>query len=240
VKHRGPKRARLGPRLYANRLPGHRLQRADLNPWPVPEVGNPRLRADPAADGKRPPVARQGIVAVRSHGFDAEASPLATRLTALPPQGGATGVSPTVTMRIEFNGAMAAGMEQYVDLHQRDVSGAVHPMTCSWSADRSVLTCTPTTPLQSGTHYTLHLGAGMMSSAGSSLDIGPGLEMGGAWMQSSAVGGMHAGQPTSTMGSGCVVRTGPTECSSPFRRVDPRNVRASAVTRAPVHRVHQK
>jgi len=129
-------------------------------------------------------------------------SPRATRLTTLSPQGGATGVSPTVTMRIEFDGAMAAGIEQYVDLHQGDVSGAVHPMTCSWSADRSVLTCTPTTPLQSGTHYTLHLGAGMMSSAGSSVDMAPGLAMGGAWMQGSTMGGMHAGQPTSMMGSG--------------------------------------
>jgi len=126
----------------------------------------------------------------------------ATRLTALSPQGGATGVSPTVTMRMEFNAAMAAGMERYVDLHQGDVGGAVYPMTCSWSSDQSVLTCTPTTPLQSGTHYTLHLGAGMTSSAGSSVDMGPGLEMGGTWMQGSTVGGMHGGQPTSMMGSG--------------------------------------
>ena len=119
-------------------------------------------------------------------------------LVAVSPAGGATAVSPGTMLTMRFSGPMMAGMEQYVDLHDGSMAGPVHPMTCSWSADRTTLTCQPATPLQDGATYTLHIGAGMMSAAGGHVDDSPGLEMGGAWMMD----GMHAGQPMTMMSGG--------------------------------------
>jgi len=84
--------------------------------------------------------------------------------------GGATSVSPGVTMTMKFSGPMAAGMEQYVDLHDGTAAGPLHSMRCTWSADRTTLTCVPGTPLQDNATYTLHLGAGMIAAGGGTAD----------------------------------------------------------------------
>jgi hypothetical protein len=91
-------------------------------------------------------------------------------------------------------------MEQFVDLHDGTTAGPVHPMNCAWSADRTKLTCTPTTPLQAQTTYTLHMGAGIMAAAGGTVDMSPGTGMGGQWLMGSMMGGQHAGEPMSMMG----------------------------------------
>ena len=67
---------------------------------------------------------------------------------------------------LRFGGAMAVGMEEFVDLHQGDLSGPVVPMSCRWSADATVLTCTPASPLAAHTTYAIHMGGGLMSRAG--------------------------------------------------------------------------
>jgi hypothetical protein len=66
-------------------------------------------------------------------------------------------------------------------------------MSCTWSADRTTLTCVPGTPLQDNATYTLHLGAGMIAAGG-------GTAMGGQWLTGGMMGGLHAGQPMSMMG----------------------------------------
>jgi Big-like domain-containing protein len=123
-----------------------------------------------------------------------------TALVAVSPDGGATGVGPGTSMTMQFSGPMAAGMEQYVDLHDGTVAGPLHAMSCTWSADRTTLTCVPGTPLQANTMYTLHLGAGMVAAAGGTVNIDPGTAMGGQWLRGGMMGGLHAGQPMSMMG----------------------------------------
>ena len=130
-------------------------------------------------------------------------SPSATALVAMSPDGGATGVSPSVTMTMQFSGPMTAGMEQYVDLHIGDLSGAVVPMSCGWSGDRTLLTCTPAVPLAAHTTYAIHLGGGMMSAGGVAVDYttyGPG--MGGQWIMGGMMTGTHGGMGWGMMGSG--------------------------------------
>ena len=124
----------------------------------------------------------------------------ATALVAVSPDGGATGVTLGATMTMQFSGPMAAGMEQYVDLHDGTTAGPVHPMSCTWSPDQTTLTCVPGTPLQDHTTYTLHLGAGMAAASGGTVNMGPGTGMGGQWLTGGMMGGLHAGQPMSMMG----------------------------------------
>jgi hypothetical protein len=136
----------------------------------------------------------------------------ATRLVTISPQGQATGVDPGRTLMLEFDGAMMPGMEQYVDLHRGDVTSSTHPIACAWSVDRTLLTCTPATPLDPGTTYTLHLGGGVRSSNGTPIQMDPTQHM-GSWIHGGASGGMmggggmthgddQAGQAWGMMGSG--------------------------------------
>ncbi len=128
---------------------------------------------------------------------------LATSLVQVVPQGGAT-VASSSSLMLGFSGTMASGMEQYVDLHQGPVTGPVMPMTCSWSGDRTVLTCVPNTPLQGQTAYTMHVGAGMMDAGGQAAVMEqPGMGMGGQVVTGGMMmGGMHAGQNVDAMGPG--------------------------------------
>ena len=116
---------------------------------------------------------------------------------------GATGVDPAGLIMVRFTGAMGAGMEQYMDLHQGDVSGPVVPMSCAWSADRSTLTCTPGEPLQSHVRYTIHMGSGMRDASGHMADTEQhGMQMGGQPVTGAMMGPMHGGDPAGMMGSG--------------------------------------
>ena len=126
-----------------------------------------------------------------------------TNLEAVTPSAGATGVDASGPITVRFSGPMGNGMEQYVDLHQGDISGPVVQMRCTWSDDRTTLTCTPAAPLQAGTRYTIHIGSGMMDASGHPVETEEhGLQMGGQSVAGSMMGGMHGGQPTSMMGSG--------------------------------------
>jgi hypothetical protein len=126
-----------------------------------------------------------------------------TSLVQVVPQGGSTGVASDSPLMLEFGSAMGTGMEQFVDLHQGPVTGPVVPMTCAWSGDRTVLTCAPNTPLQGQTDYTMHVGAGMTDANGRAVMMEqPGMGMGGHVLTGGMMGGMHAGQDISAMGSG--------------------------------------
>lgn len=59
----------------------------------------------------------------------------ATDVLSVSPQGGATNVDPNGPFSFRFNGAMMPGMEQYVDLHQGEVTRPTHPISCTWSPD---------------------------------------------------------------------------------------------------------
>jgi hypothetical protein len=119
------------------------------------------------------------------------------------PAGGAAGVAVGSPMTFRVSGAMGAGMEQYVDLHMGDLSSGEVAMSCAWSADRTLLTCTPPSPLVARTTYALHLGGGMMTAGGAAVDYttyGPG--MGGQWIMGGMMTGSHGGMAWGMMGSG--------------------------------------
>jgi hypothetical protein len=118
------------------------------------------------------------------------------------PAAGAIGVAVGTPMMFRFSGAMAAGMEQYVDLHMGDLSGAEVGMGCAWSADRTQLTCTPGSPLAPHTTYAMHLGGGMTSAGGMALDYTAGLGMGGQWIMGGMMTGTHGGMGWGMMGNG--------------------------------------
>ena len=88
-----------------------------------------------------------------------------TVLESVSPAAQATGVDPSTPVVMRFNGPMASGMEQYVDIHQGGIDGPVVPMTCTFSADRTTLTCTHDEPLRARTPYTIHVGSAMMDGA---------------------------------------------------------------------------
>ena len=118
------------------------------------------------------------------------------------PAAGAMGVAVGTPLLFRFSGAMAAGMEQYVDLHMTDLSGAEVGMSCAWSADRTQLTCTPGSPLAPHTTYAMHLGGGMMSAGGAAVDYTAGLGMGGQWIMGGMMTGTHGGMGWGMMGNG--------------------------------------
>jgi hypothetical protein len=115
-----------------------------------------------------------------------------TVLEEVAPAAGTTDVDPEGSITLRFSHPMGNGVEQYVDLHRGGISGPVVPMGCELSDDRSVLTCTPGQPLQSGTAYTMHIGAGMMDQNGRPAEIEEhGMGMGGQPVTDEMMGGMH-------------------------------------------------
>jgi len=123
-------------------------------------------------------------------------------LMAVSPAAGATGVSVGSPITFRFSGAMGTGMEQYMDLHMGDLSGTAMPMTCAWSADRTLVTCTPASPLASGRMYAIHLGGGMTSASGATVDCTTGLSMGGQWIMGGMMTGTHGGMGWGMMSNG--------------------------------------
>ena len=124
-------------------------------------------------------------------------------LVSVDPPGGATGVSVTTPILLRFGTPMSSGMEEVVDLHRGDLTGPVVSMTCGWSADSTTLTCTPTSPLEPGRLYAVHIGGSMTDGNGQHVDLAQhGIGMGGWWVTGGMMGGNHAGDPWNHMGSG--------------------------------------
>jgi hypothetical protein len=130
-------------------------------------------------------------------------NPTTTTLTLVSPAGGAANVNPAAPISLTFSGPMAQGMESYMDVHAGTAADAIMPMTCTWSADRTTLTCTHAAPFAAGSTYTIHVGGGMTDAGGHAVDMDAMVNMmGGAWLMPGMMGGMHAGQPMNMMGAG--------------------------------------
>ena len=113
-----------------------------------------------------------------------------TELLSVSPRGGAIGVSATPDIVLAFSRSMMPGMEQFVALHQGGVTGPEMSVRCSWSDGQKTMTCRPDAALTPGTHYTIHLGGGMMDADGRSADMDRyGMEMGGQWATTGMMGG---------------------------------------------------
>lgn len=126
-----------------------------------------------------------------------------TSLVEVTPPAGATEVARDGAIIVRFSGPMGMGMENYVDLHRGTIDGPVVPMSCSWSADRSTLTCGLDVPLEERADYTLHMGGGMVDANGHQVMMEqPGMGMGGRAVTSGMMGGTHSGQPITMMGPG--------------------------------------
>lgn len=126
-----------------------------------------------------------------------------TTLTTVSPAGNATGVALTAPVVLTFSDSMGQGMEAYMDVHQGTAADGTMAMTCTWSADRTTLTCTHASPFAPGTMSTVHVGAGMKDADGMPVGMGDMMaQMGGVWLTSGMMGGMHAGQPMGSMGPG--------------------------------------
>ena len=119
------------------------------------------------------------------------------------PGGGAMGVAVGTPLELHWGAPMRVGMEQYVDLHMGDLSGPVVPMSCVWSGDQGTLVCTPSSPLQPGTRYVIHVGGGMADTNGQVIDMGMyGPGFGGQWVQGGMMGAGHGGTAWGMMGAG--------------------------------------
>jgi hypothetical protein len=126
-----------------------------------------------------------------------------TVLEAVTPPPGASGVSPSGEVTVSFSGPMAEGMEQYMDLHEGDISGPVVPMSCGLSPDHRAMTCVPDQPLRPRTRYTLHIGAGMLDGSGRPVETEThGMGLGGEPVTGQMMGDMHGGQPRGMMAPG--------------------------------------
>jgi len=145
------------------------------------------------------PIAAIAVLAV---GCSDSTGPSTGTFTAVSPAPAATAVAPSTMIRLTFGQPMMPGMEKYMDLHQGGVSGPTVPMSCAWNPDRTVLTCTPASPLAPGTAYTIHVGAGMTDAHGRIVDMGDWTTLGGQWADSGMMGGSHDGQPVGMMGAG--------------------------------------
>jgi hypothetical protein len=119
--------------------------------------------------------------------------PTAAALTAVSPGEGAVGVASSSPITLHFSGAMASGMEQFMDLHRGDLSGGTVPMGCTWSGDRETVACTPLSPLLSHTTYAIHVGGGMMGANGTMVDYSHGQAIGGQWIMGGMMSGTHGG-----------------------------------------------
>jgi len=126
----------------------------------------------------------------------------ATTLVLVSPVGGATNVAIDAPIVLTFSGPMGNGMDAYMDLHMGTTAAAIVPMTCSWSMDGMSVTCTHAA-LAHGGSYTLHVGGGMRDAIGAPITMDNMMgQMGGQWLTSGMMGGMHAGQPMNMMGAG--------------------------------------
>lgn len=124
-------------------------------------------------------------------------------LESVHPEGGALGVPVATGIELRWGAAMGDGMEQFVDLHAGGLSGPVVPMRYAWSEDRTTLVCTPSSPLQPGTQYVVHVGGGMVEADGELIDMDEhGPAFGGQWIQGGMMGAAHAGMPWGMMGGG--------------------------------------
>ncbi len=120
----------------------------------------------------------------------APADPNARRPTVLRivPASATTGVDPTKPVTITFSGPMMAGMEMLVVLHEGAVTGPQVGGTSRWSADRTVLTFTPSAILKAETNYILHLSPGLRGANRQMIDLAACTAIGGQYVSAGMMG----------------------------------------------------
>jgi hypothetical protein len=122
-------------------------------------------------------------------------------LTSVAPVGGATDIDPNTTISAGFSNAMPPGMEQYLAVHEGDLSGPLVSGMWAWSQDGRTCVFTPDAPLQHQMQYMLHVGGGILDVNGHHVDFADGQHhMGGQRIHQDMMNGSMMGQ--SMMGSG--------------------------------------
>jgi hypothetical protein len=113
------------------------------------------------------------------------------------PAAAATGVDPAKPVIVTFNIAMLPGMEMLVVVHEGSVTGPQVTGISVWSADRRVLTFTPTATLKAKTTYVVHFAPSLQGTNGKAIDLSQCTKLGGQYvtggMMGSAAGGMMNG-----------------------------------------------
>ena len=142
------------------------------------------------------------IAAVALGACSDSTAPTTASLTAVSPTPNATAVLPSTAVVLTFGQAMMAGRDQYIDLHQGGITGPTVPMDCAWNPDRTVITCTPGTPLAARTPFCLHVGPGMTDADGHLMAMDNWTHRGGEWATGEMMGGMHNGQRVGMMDGG--------------------------------------
>jgi Bacterial Ig-like domain len=122
-------------------------------------------------------------------------------LTSVAPVGGATDIDPTTTISVGFSHAVQQGMEQYLAVHEGDLSGSLVAGMWTWSQDGTTWEFTPDAPLKNQMQYMLHVGGGIQDVHGHYVDFADGeTHMGGEMIHRDMMNGSMMGQ--SMMGSG--------------------------------------
>ena len=113
-------------------------------------------------------------------------------LMSVAPADGMSNISTNPTIEVRFDAPVAQTATTLIALQMGDCPGPVVSGTWSRSAEGTVLSFMPMHPLDPGTRYTIHLGGGITSKDGTSVDMethGPGL--GGMWVTQAMVMGMN-------------------------------------------------
>jgi hypothetical protein len=126
-----------------------------------------------------------------------------TQLALVVPAGGSIGVDPGGNVTVDFSHSLMAGMEEYMVVHEGDVTGPLVPGSWSWSGNRTHAVWTPASFLKANTTYMLHLGGGMLDGEGHEVGFSQhGSGMGGQWATAAMMGNGMAGSTGSMMGTG--------------------------------------
>jgi len=134
----------------------------------------------------------------------APVDPTAIRPTVLSivPASATTGVDPTKPVTISFSHPMLTGMEMLVVLHEGTVTGPQVAGTSGWSADRTVLTFTPSAALKAKTLYILHFSPSLQGANGQMINMAAGMAIGGQYVSGGMMGSTASGMMNGQWGLG--------------------------------------
>lgn len=101
------------------------------------------------------------------------------------PASATTDVDPTKSVTITFSHPIMTGMEMLVVLHEGTVTGPQVAGTSRWSANRTVLTFTPSATLKAKRNFILHLSPSLRSANGQMIDMAACTTIGGQYVSGS-------------------------------------------------------
>ena len=118
------------------------------------------------------------------------------------PAAATTGVDPTKPVIVTFTMAMLSGMEMLVVVHEGSVTGPQVAGTSVWSADRRVLTFTPTATLKAKTTYVVHFSPSLQGTNGKTVDLSQCTKLGGQYVTGGMMGSTAGGMMNGSWGPG--------------------------------------